>query len=431
MFRRRHLGFSARDEPETSDPTRHSEQRSDPATSVSGESGFESAEENPCYRTRPEENPSTREETEWPVEENPYQEIETNLDPLASSTIIRGGLWTELRPLNSPIENLFSQILEFQNQPPQTNTNIMAAPVTNRTKGIALNKPDAYDGNRENFKKFLQDIEIYMDVNHEVYWNNLIKIAFVLSFMNSGPAATWKYQFVEEKNKLPPPVNPNDKLRQHANFRKDLIIAFSMFDSVGNALDTLSRLWMKIGSSINEHLAQFKLLAAATEINMNHALTIELFKETLTPALRNKLMNQEMPLNSIDDWYTWAMKHDHQWHKLKRAIKWMKGNIQQGRPQQRFYFPRKERDPNAMDVNRLTFDEQTRLMKEGRCFKCKNTGHRANDCPEGSQKKEKQKEELKKKMNSKEFYTHVLAIFKDLEEDDEEKFLEVAQEAGF
>ena len=84
-----------------------------------------------------------------------------------------------------------------------------------------------------------------------------------------------------------------------------------------------------------------------------------------------------------------------------------------------------------MDVDRLTFNERTKLMKEGRCFKCRNTGHRASDCPEGSQKKEKLKEEPKRKMNGKEFYTHVQAIFKDLEEDDKEKFLEAAQEAGF
>ena len=267
MFRGRRFGFSAPDqdsspEPERiSDPTGHSRVRSDPATSVSGESGFESAEENPRYRTGQEDNPSTG-ETKWPVEENLYlEESETDLNPLASSTIIRGELWTEPRPPNSPIENLFSQILEFwSHQNPPTQTNIMVAPVTNGTKEIALNKPDTYNGNRENFKKFLQDIEIYMDVNHEVYWNDLIKIAFVLSFMNSGPAATWKYQFVEEKNKLPPPTNPNDKLGQYANFRKDLVTAFLMFDSVGDALDTLRGLRMKIGGSIDEHLAQFKLL---------------------------------------------------------------------------------------------------------------------------------------------------------------------------
>ena len=80
------------------------------------------------------------------------------------------------------------------------------------------------------FKEFLQSVEVYMDVNHEVYQSNLIKITFVLSFMNSGPAAIWKYQFIDEKLKLPPPTNPNDKLGQYANFRKHLVSAFSMFD---------------------------------------------------------------------------------------------------------------------------------------------------------------------------------------------------------
>ena len=84
-----------------------------------------------------------------------------------------------------------------------------------------------------------------------------------------------------------------------------------------------------------------------------------------------------------------------------------------------------------MDVNRLTFDEQTQLMKKGQCFKCRKTGHRANKCPEETLDKGKKKEELKKKMNGKEFYTHVRAIFKDLDEEEKDKFLEGAQNAGF
>ena len=78
--------------------------------------------------------------------------------------------------------------------------------------------------------------------------------------MNSGLAATWKYQFMDGKLKQPTPANPNDKLRQYANFRKDLVSAFSMFDSVGNVLDKLQALRMKMGSSIDEHIARFKLL---------------------------------------------------------------------------------------------------------------------------------------------------------------------------
>jgi hypothetical protein len=37
-----------------------------------------------------------------------------------------------------------------------------------------------------------------MDINHETYNTDLRKIAFVLSFMATGSAATWKMQFIEE-----------------------------------------------------------------------------------------------------------------------------------------------------------------------------------------------------------------------------------------
>ena len=111
-FKGRCFGFSAPNpdlspEPEqTSDPRGHSELRSDPATSVFKESNFQSAEEEPrCLeQTGQEESPSPKEQM---IEEEPYQETGTEPNPLASSTIIRGELWTELRPPNSPIKNLF------------------------------------------------------------------------------------------------------------------------------------------------------------------------------------------------------------------------------------------------------------------------------------------------------------------------------------
>ena len=65
----------------------------------------------------------------------------------------------------------------------------MAAPILNGAKEITLNKPDSFNGDREEFKEFLQSVEVHTDVNHEVYRTNLIKIAFVLLLMNSRPAA--------------------------------------------------------------------------------------------------------------------------------------------------------------------------------------------------------------------------------------------------
>jgi hypothetical protein len=70
-------------------------------------------------------------------------------------------------------------------------------------------------------------------------------------------------------------------------------------------------------------------------------------------------------------------------------------------------------------------------MKEERCFKCRNTGQRANECPEDeSDKKKKAKEEPQKKMNGQELHAHVRALFKDMIDKDREKFLKGAEEVG-
>jgi Retrotransposon gag protein len=196
----------------------------------------------------------------------------------------------------------------------------MAQPI-NRSKELNLNKPNTFDGDREGFKKFLQDIEVYMDVNHETYNKNLRKIAFVLSFMMIGSAATWKAQFVNEAYDKPAPINPNNRLGTYITFRKELVEAFLMFDSVGDALDKLQNLRKKKTDSIDEHIARFKMLATKSKINTMNPLSIKLFKEMLPWGLTVQLMRLKTPLKTINDWYKWAARLDHKHHKLNRAIK--------------------------------------------------------------------------------------------------------------
>jgi Ty3 transposon capsid-like protein len=196
----------------------------------------------------------------------------------------------------------------------------MAQPV-NGTKELNLNKPEAFNGNRDGFKKFLQNVEVYMDVNHETYNNNLRKIVFVLSFMATGSAATWRTQFMEEAYARPASPNPNNRLRTYTQFRKDLMEAFSMFNSVGDVLDELQSLIKKKNKSIDKHIAKFKMLAAKSKIDTMSPLSIELFKETLPWGLTLELMRFETPLKTTDDWYEWAATIDHRFHKMNRVIK--------------------------------------------------------------------------------------------------------------
>jgi hypothetical protein len=170
------------------------------------------------------------------------------------------------------------------------------------------------------------------------------------------------------------------------------------------------------------------MLATESKIDMLNPLSIELFKETLPWGLTLKLMKLETPLKIIDDWYKWAATIDHRFHKVNWAIEQTRGNSgKEKAPQQKYYFSRKEHDPNVMDVNRLTVDEQNKLMN----FKYRNTGHRANECPEENNDKKKGKEVPKKKMNGRELHAHIWALFKERTKEDRDKFLKGAEEAGF
>ena len=55
-----------------------------------------------------------------------------------------------------------------------------------------------------------------------------------------------------------------------------------------------------------------------------------------------------------------------------------------------------QRDLNAMDIDTMTAEKQTSLMKQGLCFKCKGQGHLAKDC----KGKKKDNSSLKKNINN-------------------------------
>jgi hypothetical protein len=201
-------------------PETSPEWKPNPEPLTSGDSDFESVTGSPAAElTEREENsrttrlgesshppidelieggPQVKTERTWTeqielIEGGPQIEFEETHDPLVKSSY-----FTEPQPdpPYSPIKNIFTAI-QKHNQPITLRTVTMAQPV-NGTKKLNLNKPKAFNGNRDGFKEFLQNIEVYMDINHETYNNDLRKIAFVLSFMTTGSAATWKAQFIEE-----------------------------------------------------------------------------------------------------------------------------------------------------------------------------------------------------------------------------------------
>jgi hypothetical protein len=81
---------------------------------------------------------------------------------------------------------------------------------------------------------------------------------------------------------------------------------------------------------------------------------------------------------TLTTWFMPAAKYDGQWRRAKAIIRKVKETIlKHEKPSTPHFVP--TRDPNTMDIDRLTATERTRHMKEGRCFTCHQVGHRASD----------------------------------------------------
>ena len=79
-----------------------------------------------------------------------------------------------------------------------------------------------------------------------------------------------------------------------------------------------------------------------------------------------------------------ASKYDAQYRRIKEILGRRRGTSNTNTNQtKRTFTPRytnTTRDPNAMDVDKMTIEERERHMKENQCFNCHIIGHRAKDC---------------------------------------------------
>src|ERR1700678_3343556 len=228
---------------------------------------------------------------------------------------------------------------------------------------VKLNPPKPFDGKRENLRKFVQDGELYLMINKKIYDDDLKKMGFFLLFMNEGDAASWKEQLLEDALATAQANNTELKLGSFAQFKHELQEAFTPYDSPGDALEKMKTLWMKREDLIDEHIAKFRMMVSESKLDKSSPVIIDLFRETLSMPLQKRILTLESPPKKLDDWYEWATKLDHQWRRMMRIMGQTNINQGQGKagPSNRQFF-RREKDPNAMDIDSLSVDERWKMF---------------------------------------------------------------------
>jgi hypothetical protein len=299
-----------------------------------------------------------------------------------------------------------------------------------------LKTPTPFSGKREDLRKFLQEIKIYLLANGDAYPTDLDKVLFVLSYMSDGDANSWKEEFFDTAEQKAAQNNSTLSLGTYKALIDLIIKDFSPYDAPKDAIYEMKELKMG-NTTIEEHVAKFKMLVTKSKLAKNDAI-VEYFRETLPIPLQRNILSLSTPPTDLDGWYEWAIKLQNNFLRMKSAISKTPnrgGNTTSNtnkktneKGPRRFYFDQSQKDPNAMDVDAMTTEERTALMKKGACFICKTIGHISRDCPN---KKKSFPPNTPQKMKGKELHAHVRALLAQMEEEDKDEFFADAAEEGF
>ena len=186
----------------------------------------------------------------------------------------------------------------------------------------------------------------------------------------------------------------------------------------------------------DEYIEQFKIWAADSGVSQDGPL-IEWFRQGLPAPLRNRILNTDNEPTTIRGWYAYASKFDNQWRRANAISKRLKGVPEKKglkfKNNSGFKFTPK--DPNAMDVDRLTMEQHTEHMKKGLCFKCHQFGHRANECGQTASTSKPTSTppaySPPKYKKATDAYTRIKAIYHELPEDEQKKLTDELEGSGF
>jgi hypothetical protein len=193
--------------------------------------------------------------------------------------------------------------------------------------------------------KFLQEFEMYMCANMDIYNTKEKKVLFVLLFMNGGVAGSWKQGKTAVYLKARDFGTPNKP-------KQAVQTAFTPIDDKRVAKTELQTL-RQGDKRIKEYIVQFTIIAARTGLTKDNAL-IKYFIDRLHPKVMELVYTMEKPPSTLEGWMRAASLFDGNWRQACAIANRNKSGSLKPTPIPD-YMPQNTptRDLNAMDVNTI------------------------------------------------------------------------------
>jgi Zinc knuckle len=131
----------------------------------------------------------------------------------------------------------------------------------------------------------------------------------------------------------------------------------------------------------------------------DHLHLIGYYRKTLEPRLSHRILFSDDVPKTINGWMEKAIQFDTNWRMgnlffnqdIKGNPSKQKADTNKSNGNARWWRTNEGKDPSVMDVDTLTMGERGMLLRQGKCFRCKKTGHMAKDCPSEQGELSKQK----------------------------------------
>ena len=200
-------------------------------------------------------------------------------------------------------------------------------------------------------------------------------------------------QIQETHNYIRNNADPDCDWHEHIWDRmiNDFARTFQDLMSKEQARSELNNLKMEKGD-LDAYTTRFRHLARMALYRETDTKLCEDYFKGLPAGLQRTMITME-PMDRyqvLGDWVEGAIRHHRKFMQLQAHFGTPPNKNNPRRPSKQQWQQGFARDPNAMDTSAgrtrawaaLTKEEKGRLMKEGRCFNCKNMGHRSRECPD-------------------------------------------------
>jgi hypothetical protein len=263
------------------------------------------------------------------------------------------------------------------------------------TSGLLGVSPPIFDGTRSKGTIFWNTLIRYklLNRNNVAISNPFNHILTALSYMRGQLIDDW----VDMQSKwLEKRVNPTitghladtDEVLWN-EFETAFLDAWKDSAHVTTTEDQLNKLTMK-GLDVDVYIATFTRLATAAEFELDSKALVGRFRSGLTEQVHRRILNRENIPKTLDKWKEAARKEiiciseiDNANFKNRRFIPRDSNMHQNNTPKNNTLVPM-DVDATTIPFQKLTDADREKYRKEGHCFRCREKGHMARNCPKNN-----------------------------------------------